>query len=631
MQFNKNTLIESNDVTVTIEGISDNQFDLVYLDLPWFTSAFNNKVRLDEDSYYELKSYLAEQHNCEFADISLDNVKDERFKRRGKKEKESLEEYSMFITKIFENAKRILNLTGILCFKSPADPYIDYKLMLDQIFSNTYIMQVTLENKKFSHRNINNAKMNHETLYFYSKSDKYTINKIYDSFDSYKEEFNLEDDKSRYKLSSLLSPLGRFIYEWKGITPDGSKGRWLYKKEKLDELFIDNRIVIKDTKKVYLKCYQNEHPREKSTVWKETYTQVFGVKGIRRVSMATCHFVDLINLTTQSNDWIISPYDVDGKLPVIAQNMERNWVALNPKLYEVDNYCELLDKNTYDVSEKFDVNTSNLNRPYSKLIKNVEDIISLKSRLVLLESSILEIKNKIGVEGETVDTVIEKIQIRIEELIEKTDIENYIPFVKGWIEPHWGKLESESKFFLPTAEFLYEKYKELDKFDLTTAMIVYSKALEKEIYEKMFKGYIKKLLADNINVRNVFSYDFGDYETMKFTKAVNKFTKGYKNKEEEWHFELGTMAHILNIILCEDSETSEYLGAGRIYRSFKDYLEECFEVSFFDIKFNMELDILVKLRNDSAHPQIVDSKRIDEGKELIKRKIVELLKHYVNV
>lgn len=74
---------------------------------------------------------------------------------------------------------RILNDTGILVSRTPARSIIDYKLMLDQVFTNTYIMQITLETRKMPWANKSLEHMNHEILYLYSKINEYSLNKIY--------------------------------------------------------------------------------------------------------------------------------------------------------------------------------------------------------------------------------------------------------------------------------------------------------------------------------------------------------------------------------------------------------------------------------------------------------------------
>lgn len=63
MQFNKNTLIYNKDVISIMEAINDNQFNFVYLDVPWFTGKDDFIYSLEtvkEDSNLEIKRYLAQ-------------------------------------------------------------------------------------------------------------------------------------------------------------------------------------------------------------------------------------------------------------------------------------------------------------------------------------------------------------------------------------------------------------------------------------------------------------------------------------------------------------------------------------------------------------------------------------------
>lgn len=626
MQFNKNTLIYNKDVISIMEAINDNQFNFVYLDVPWFTGKDDFIYSLEtvkEDSNLEIKRYLAQLKKCKERDISIEEIKEESLNRRALRQKNELDLYGAFIAKILENALRILDNFGILVFKAPINSVIDYKLMLDQVFSNSYVMQITLEKRKRPML-IKAPAINHELLYFYSKSNDYTLNKVYEKFESYKEQYNLKDEKDRYRLDPLMRvfPIdsrGRFDFTWRGIRPNGNL-KWRYNQDKLNELFKDNRIVIKG-ENAYLKSYLKENPREKSSVWKANWSSFFNIKEKCSFTLMAENFIDLVNMVTNENDWIFAPYDPDQKLPVVAQNLKRNWVTINPFSKEVENYREFLKD--YDEVSEIKGNTAVIE--YKNLLKNIEDINDIKSRLITLNTSVVDIKNQLNLEGINEEAITEKIQEKINQLIEKSDIEYYIPLVQDWIKPYWDKLEDESKRFLPTAELLFQEYKETSDFDLSTAIMPYCKTLEKELFTKMFSGYIKYLILCGTNVQTKFKKDFNEIQTKRFAVALKRFTTELKNDETEWRFELGTMEYVLKRVF---KDASSLLREGRIYRDFKNYLEKHFEDSIFNNDFLLKLDIVVKLRNDSAHPNIVTPERIKEGKEITKQKIIELLKYY---
>lgn len=599
-----------------MESILDNQFNFVYLDVPWFTNkgdftylSFAGEL----ESFSNVRNQLAELRNCSIRDVSRDDVKQELQKRRMIQAKKEIDLYGVFVTKILENSKRILNDEGILVFKAPTYSTIDYKLMLDQVFSNTYIMQIALDKVKFVNLG-KPEKMNHEILFFYSKSNNYTLKEVYEKFDSYKEE---------YRLTPLMHgyPKGRFDFIWRGIEST-ENSKWIYNKKKLDELFEDGRILIKGNKAL-LKHYMKDSPRPKSSVWKADSSIFFNIRELPNYTLKADNFIDLINMVTKEKDWIFAPYDYDQKLPVIAQNMNRNWVTINDLSHVDNNYKMFLDKNSYEEMSELKGNTDIM--VYNELLKNINDINSLKSRLLTLNSSVSDIKNCLGLENEDEETIIEKVQEKIDELIEKSDIDRYVPIVQEWLHPYWEKLEKESKCFLPTGELLFQEYKETSDFDLSTAIMPFCKSLEKEIYSKMFKRYIKELVLRGVNVKKIFPEDFNNNETKKFAEAIHRYTTSLKNNESKWQFELGTMKYILKIVFNSESP---FLTEERIYKDFKKYLEIQFDYSLFDIGFLQELDKVVKLRNDSAHPQIVTPERVKEGKEIIKKKIIELLKYY---
>lgn len=610
-----------------MESINNNQFNFVYLDVPWFTGMNDFNYSFSEnndDTNLELIEYLAKLKNCNAKDISLNELKEERLKRRSLKEKADIDLYGSYIAKILENAMRILDSKGMLVFRAPINSVIDYKLMLDQVFSNTYVMQITLEKRKRPMLHTENVVINHETLYFYSKSKEYKLNKVYEKLELYKDQYPYKDEKDSYKLIPLMrgGSVGRYDFTWRAISSTDHL-KWICKEEKLEDLYSDNRVVIKG-EKAYKKSYLKENPREKSSVWKAnlSWSSFFNINEKPSFTMTAENFIDLINMVTNENDWIFAPYDYDQKMPVIAQNMNRNWVTINSFIKEEKNYKEFLSKE-YD--EIFELEGITDTRIYNKLLKNIDDINDLKFRLKTLNTSVADIKNQLGLDSENEEVIIEKIQEKIDELIEKSDIEYYIPVVQNWIKPYWDKLENESRWFLPTAELLFHEYKETNDFDLSTAIMPYCKSLEKEIFTKMFKGYVKDLIVRGINVHTKFKKDFNEYETKKFVEAIKSFTTRFKNNDSKWHFELGTMVYVLKIVL---KGGGPFLKEDRIYRDLKNYLEKQFELSFFDVGFLLKLDDVVRLRNDSAHPQIVTPERVKEGKEITKQKIIELLKFY---
>lgn len=72
----------------------------------------------------------------------------------------------------------------------------------------------------------------------------------------------------------------------------------------MNELYHDDRIVLKDDRALF-KSYMKDNPEKGS------------------FTLSANNFIDLLNMVTVKNDWIFSPFDVDIKLPVIAQKMEK--------------------------------------------------------------------------------------------------------------------------------------------------------------------------------------------------------------------------------------------------------------------------------------------------------------------
>lgn len=571
-----NIVYKKLDSLAVLEQLPDNEYDFIYLDVPYCIG-------------------------IDFVYIS----KEDR--------KEKVRQYSSYISKIIENTYRILKSDGIIAFLAPGKEYVDinYKLLLDQFFPSS--MNVTIETRKIS-SSVNSH--NNSILYFYSKE-------LYYEFPILKElrpieEFSYKDERDYYNKISLLrtgSYRPNFSFVWHGIMPPANK-YWSCSSDKLDQLFDEGRIII-DKDNAFLKWYRREHPITVSSVWR--YNDSTGT----RSSIDTQSINRMFSMFVNKNSNILCPFDRDGKFSLVADKEGINWTSIFLSAQEEKRtlFPDIPTNHYVVISELI----NKVRRSYkTDIVTNTEDISTLQKRVNQLTENVKKIQMSIGIDDESeasVEQVIDQIHKQISDAISPLSIDEYISKAQEWLKPYWNQLEPESKHFIPTGILLYNQFNKTVDIDMAPIMIEYCKSLEIEIFKKMFFGYIQNLIEREVDIKDKFSEDLKKSNMKVFAKFLTECTTKNKNNPDKWRFEIGKMKFVLQSTLATNPEDS-------ITRDFRDYLNRVYDQQFFRERFIEQLDTVTKLRNNCAHPSIIDNNTVEEVKEIIRKKLLLILKYY---
>ncbi len=248
-----------------------------------------------------------------------------------------------------------------------------------------------------------------------------------------------------------------------------------------------------------------------------------------------------------------------------------------------------------DINAKLDVISNNLNRIQSqseKLIRTawseeeIDRIIEVHTTECV--ENILEYKREIS----------KDIQFREEEakLIESFGYET------------WDKLSDDSKTFLITAKFMYNRFLELEEqIDYSGVCVLVTKSLEVEIFKRFFKNFI-------------------EYLDEKYERDYTKYhTALLYNKEKPLRPERFTMGNIA-FVMCkkqrwEDSEEEIENNRERLMeycheRVFSNNSTEEIERMLDSYASSIEM-IKHKYRNPSAHRNHIRRKTAQECFDLI--------------
>lgn len=516
-------------------------------------------------------------------------------------------EYREYVAKIVENTWRTVKTDGTAVFLVPSKEFVDieYRLIFKQFFRSYNV--ITIDQKKtFASDNLNT----NQTLYFFSKLKNKKFPALYEL--APEKNFPQKDEIGIYKQVSLTTPGGSCRFEWHGIIPPQGQ-QWKYSKNRLDDLLSEGRILLRSGKAM-MKWYRHEHPIRTSPVWNaedkfRTCTFSIDSQSLERIFDYCC----------KPRHSVFCPFDRDGKFSLLANRHGLSWIAVKCSFTRhrpQDNLWESIPSADYETVSKIKATI----RQY------VNNIVTSISDIKALQRDIADIKRFSNTSDEaSITDVIQRIHVLIEQCLTIKNLKDSLPEARDWIAPYWDKLEPESQYFLPTGVFLYNQYRNEDGIDMAPIMLEYCRVLENELLKKMFFPYIKKLINRKTVVSTEFSESFTRTQTKEFARFLEVCTTKYADKPKSWKLEMGKMAVILQAALAKHPQD-------QLTADFKKHLEHTFGQTIIKTKtrFAEQLATIKEMRNSCAHPSSVPQEKIDECKELIKKKLMLILENYIH-
>jgi len=241
---------------------------------------------------------------------------------------------------------RILKRTGSIFLHCDwhANAYIRVHI-LDRLFGEDNIRGEIIWQRHNSH---NDAKKKlavlHDTIWYYSKSNKCTYNPIYGGISGkYVDEWYKYDDgdgKGKYQLGDMASPNPRpnMMYEWKGF-PFPPKG-WRYEKETMQKLHDEGKIFypkhgngdLNYSKRPRLKRYLSEQAGQ---LLGDTWTDIKNVQSqsSERIGYPTqkpeALLQRIIEMASNNEDIVLDPFVGGGTTIAVADKLNRKWIGID--------------------------------------------------------------------------------------------------------------------------------------------------------------------------------------------------------------------------------------------------------------------------------------------------------------
>jgi len=311
-QFNKNLLICGDNLKALDDlkklGI---KADLIYLDPPFFSNKQYEVVWGDEAEVRSFKDRWA----------GGINVYIEWMKERIIKMHDILKDDGSFYLHCDWHAGHYL------------------KVMLDEVFGYRNFQNEIVWKRTYAHSDPSRCGRIHDIILFYTKSETYIWNNIYqkpdpDYIDLFFDQYD-SARKERYSRLDLTAPKhgdgGNLLYEWKGIWP--SKNRtWACTKDKMEKLDKEGRIHYPKRGMPRQKRYESEY---KGTVLQDIWTDIRPMHNLssERLGYPTqkpeALLERIIKASSNKDNLVLDPFCGCGTAMVVAQKLERKWIGID--------------------------------------------------------------------------------------------------------------------------------------------------------------------------------------------------------------------------------------------------------------------------------------------------------------
>ena len=290
--------------------LPSNSIDLIYIDPPFFSGRNYNVIFGDQN---EVRS---------FTDIW----------------EGGMTSYLIWLNARLLEMKRLLKPTGSFFIHLDWHAVHYVKIELDKIFGYDNFRNEIIWKRTTAHGDTKQGSKKfsqvHDTLLWYSKSDKYRWNPQFIPFkdEQIKQQYNKTDQNGRkYRLVTPTAAKGGgdVEYEFHGVKPPHGR-YWAYTKEKLEEMNKKELLYFSSSGQPYMKYFLDERPGViVSSIWDDikqispTSKERIGYPTQKAESLLE----RLILTTTNEGDDVADFFCGGGTTPTVAQKLNRRWIA----------------------------------------------------------------------------------------------------------------------------------------------------------------------------------------------------------------------------------------------------------------------------------------------------------------
>lgn len=256
---------------------------------------------------------------------------------------------------------RVLKPSGSLYLH--CDPTAGHylKILLDAIFGPVNFRNEIIWKRTSAHSSANRYGPAHDIIYYYTKSNAYIWNRIYQPYsDEYlKSKYRYKDSDGRiYRLDNLTAAgvrHGSSGMPWRGIDISAKGNHWQYKIETLEELDAAGRIYWPP--KGSVPQYKRYLDEVQGTVLQDVWTDIFPInsQAQERLGYPTQKpqvlLERIIQASSNPGDIVLDPFCGCGTAVAAAQTLNRQWIGIDITHLAIALIKHRLDSSTAGTAE----------------------------------------------------------------------------------------------------------------------------------------------------------------------------------------------------------------------------------------------------------------------------------------
>lgn len=340
-----NQLILGDNLEV-LRKIDSESIDLIYLDPPFFS---NRNYEVIWGDTGEIRSFQ------------------DRFSG-------GIDHYIAWLKERVQEMHRILKPTGSIFLHCDwhASHYIKAfildKLFGQQNFRNEIVWKRKGGSALAGMRELSKAT---DSIFYFSKTDKYTFNTIHVKNEEYiKEHFTRIDEKGRKFMTTVMrspNPRPNLMYDYKGykMPPNG----WAVSREKMEEMDKMGLLYFPEdtTKQIYKKLYLDEYKGAPiNNMWddvpalKGTSKEIIGYPTQKPEKLLE----RIIQMASNEGDTVLDPFIGGGTTVAVADKLQRKWIAIDQSVQAIkvtemrlNNQMDLFSQPFFTQLYKYDYDT----------------------------------------------------------------------------------------------------------------------------------------------------------------------------------------------------------------------------------------------------------------------------------
>lgn len=267
--------------------------------------------------------------------------------------------YLTYMVERLLHMKSILKPTGSLYLH--CDPTVSHyiKVLLDGIFGHENFRSEIIWKRTFSHGGARRYGPIHDVILFYTKSDIYTWNDVYQDHSEYyiNKNFKHSDSRGVYRVVSLSGPeqaQGSSGLPWRGVLPPAGR-HWAVPSKILakviqndtSEMTSQEKLdILDDANYIYWPKKKNGAPGYKLYLTdtqgvkaQDIITDIAPVQGKERLDYNTQKPVDLLRriilASSNKGDLVLDPFCGCGTTMEAAQREGRRWMGIDIAIHAV--------------------------------------------------------------------------------------------------------------------------------------------------------------------------------------------------------------------------------------------------------------------------------------------------------